>query len=789
MLVSPALCAALLSLSTAAPVWSVDPSHALAWQGVPEIPVGLRIAGTPDAIDQAAAAGIDHLVVELPANGIGWPEALDKLKANGQNFFIAISSAAPAAEAIFVDPAGNRRPDITSKVNLSFKIPAATGSLALLASLRDGEPTWHKKIAAVDGVINVEADAYGLRQVLLLYPTVRTLAIPDFWEGFDTRRDELVKSIKTNELGDGFRGIINPLGEALRFPGEDQAFVPTSPLFRYELESILAKRYRTVKLATKAWSMGPNDIESLQHMSRLVPLWRGTRGVPRMWDPATDKLYMAAALRSAAWRDIQDAVKATMNRRMTRLTEAVRTASGGPVIQDWVGWDGPYDGTEPGLDGIGARVSARTILEAVDSASQPVSSSLQWQKPGLMIASEITLSAEGERAPLLESIAQELESMGVRGLFFRAHTPDQVKETADLAAAWKGRKPEMPPRALFFPLAAHNPCNPSRAAPGVWWLPRREEGQLIHFGAGLLGYRYQGSDEDFLAIWSTIGPQRVKMKAIESKKFNVRSLDGSDPDFRPGRKDFKVNVSGIPLIFDSPHEIPAPISAFEETTVLVERLINSQGKLQRFFDGQELDFINAAKAWDDHPGSSLISMTMLLQEMAPVASPFLWLEPERVREHNFSSVIDRAGASGGQTLSLSTMLPPGPDGYKLRFEFTPREPGLHEVWVAGRIPADQRSEIAVSIARDLLHMEDRPLGPYGDGLAWYRLGESDLPEGQHEFELMCESDSGARLELDVIVVAPKGWRPQGSKVPINWIIDLPGTGSDGPPSQSPKRAA
>ena len=101
LMVTTVLAFALATSAQEPPVpkpWSLSPSGALAWGSSLYTPVGARIPGTPDAIRSAHAAGVQSVLIELPATGEGWGEALTALRETGQTFAIAIVSAAPAAE-------------------------------------------------------------------------------------------------------------------------------------------------------------------------------------------------------------------------------------------------------------------------------------------------------------------------------------------------------------------------------------------------------------------------------------------------------------------------------------------------------------------------------------------------------------------------------------------------------------------------------------------------------------------------------------------------------------------
>jgi hypothetical protein len=500
-----------------------------------------------------------------------------------------------------------------------------------------------------------------------------------------------------------------------------------------------------------------------------VPLWREKRGVSKLWDPATDRLYNVDGLLSAAWRDIHDAVKATMTRRMDRLAQSIREMAGGSVAQEWVGWDGPYQSEKSHFNIIGASVTVRSLLDAVDGVSRPLSSSLATAEKPRVVATNLTFDLEADRLPSPAQVAGELMTMGVSECYFSSSTEEGIAAVGAAARASTGSPVSDPMKPLYFPLAAWYPCAPGRVAPGVFWLPRKEQGQTLNFGAGLMGYRYIGLSENFIAVWSTVGEQRVKMKMSNPKTLEVRALGIQNPNIRRRRDDFDITLTATPILFMSPQDVPAPVQSWEETSAKVDTLLNGYAGLVQPFGSEQLDFITAVKNWNISPGSSLISMMTMLEEMAVKAAPFMWVEAEKVRKNTFSGVVERAGATGGRTLALTTLLSPPEGGYQLEFQFTPRVPGPSEIWVSGRIPSGSRNNIVVTCAAQSLRSSDQPRSPYGDELAWYKLGDVELPEGEHLLTLNCDAETGARIELDTIVIAPKGWAPTGGIVPKDWL--------------------
>ena len=260
----------------AAQAWQINANHALIWSGAPYLPLGMRIDGSPEEIARAKAAGFNDVVVELPAGGTGWDEAIKALEASGMRYLVSVNSLAPRAEGVAIEPAGYRISGLTKPQQLQIALPGATSALAVTLNRRDSSVEKVQRVAVLDGILKLDVTPMAeLEQVMLIYPRMRSLEQPDLWDALDEHRDRLLATLRNHAPGAGLRGIVNPLGRLAAWTKLDPHFVPTGPYFRFEFAAFLKAKYHSLETAMKAWSMAASDIDSFERLARLAPLWSG----------------------------------------------------------------------------------------------------------------------------------------------------------------------------------------------------------------------------------------------------------------------------------------------------------------------------------------------------------------------------------------------------------------------------------------------------------------------------------------------------------------------------------
>ncbi len=741
--------------------WSINSAKTLIWGGVPYMPVGLRVDGQPNAIQSAKAAGIQDVLVELPAGGTGWDDALKALEDNSMRYLIEVSSLAPMARGYAIEPQAYSVSGITTARRIEATIPGASSVLTLLVTKRDGNVERMTRRTLENGKLSIDVRPLNdLEHILLIYPEMRSLEQPDLWEAMDEHRDTIVTSLKSHAPGPGFRGLVNPLGRTFALARNEIRFVPNNPYFRYELRTYLEKKYRNIDVAQRAWSLSANRYKTFDELARLCPLWAGTKGIPQVWDPSSDLLVPVDMGRSAIWRDIRDVIAAAGARRYQRLTAAIRQATDVPVIQEWSGWAPAYEGDSIAVDGIGARITGNSPTQHVESASRAASTIYRWKNPGWLIATEMDPGKEPQQ---WQALIDDLGSLGVRGWFGRAASPDLMKAIAAIAAQKAGDTAlsSYSSSAVYFPENAFNPATPQRLPGGHWWLPTPAGGNRVDLGTQFSGYRLADGANSFFAIWSNSGPVRVKLRTNHAKQLIFSSVDGTEVKPRNVKGGVEVSIGSVPLVITGTDDIPVPEPAVQET-------IARFGAMMKLAEQRRLDFLeerygfgDALAGLDVNPGGSFAAMRGWYWRMGTRFADYSWIEAEFSKDHNFSEVMDRLGTSSSRVLSLKTSLEAYAQAHYADYTFLGRSEEELEVWIAAKIPAQTRPYVSLNVGGQLLTIQGEGLSSYGDGYQWFRMGTTKAIPGTNKIRLAVDAPQGADLAVDAILLYPGSFRPNG----------------------------
>lgn len=738
--------------------WSINAAKTLIWGGVPYLPVGLRVDGQPAAIQVAKAAGITDVLVELPAGGTGWQDAIKTLEANSQRYLIEISSLAPMAKGYAIEPQAYSIAGITTARRIEATIPGAASALTILITKRDGNAEKVTRRTLENGRLSIDVKPLNeLEHILLIYPEMKSLEQPDLWEAMDEHRDTLVSSIKNHAPGPGLRGIVNPLGRTFSLARSELRFVPNNPYFRYEMRTYLEKKYRNIDVAQRAWSLSANELKSFDDMARLCPLWAGNKGISQLWDPSTDQLILCDQKRSTIWKDIRDVVAAAGARRYQRLTAAIRQAADVPVIQEWSGWASAYEGDSVAVDGIGARISGQSPTQQIGSASRAASTIYRWKNPGWLIATEMEAGAD------VSQLIDDLASLGVRGWFARTESKDAMAILASISTqkATDTALSQFSSNAVFFPENAYNPAIPQRLPGGSWWLPSPMSGNRVDLGTKFSGYRLADGAGSFFAIWSNSGPVRVKLRSTKAKQLGFSAVDGADPKPKLVKGGVEVSIGTVPLLISGTDDIPVPEPAVQETILRFAAMKKFAEEHRIEMMEERYGFGDALAGLEVNPGGSFVMMRQWYWRLGTRFANYSWIEAEFSRNHNFSETPQLLGASGSHILNLKTGLEAYAQTYYADYTFLGRSENELEVWIAAKIPSAIREFVSLNIGGQVLTIQGEGVGAYGDGYAWYKLGTTRVVSGTNKFRLSVDAPQGADLAFDTILLYPGAFRPQG----------------------------
>ncbi|MFZ4507530.1 MAG: hypothetical protein ACOYON_07515 [Fimbriimonas sp.] len=739
--------------------WTVLPHQAIAWDSQPYLPAGARIEGRPELIAAVAAAGCKDVIVELPASGIGWREAFEALTKANLRYLIAIGSAAPAGDGFSVDPQGNRITGLASSRAVAIPLKGTANALAVLVTRRDGQIVKSERIPVINGVFQTDVKVTnGLEHALLLFPETQSLEQINFWDGLDQHRDQLLAAFRRNPPGPGYRGLLNPLGRAVVLPGKESRFIPNSKFFRMEFQALLEDRYKNLETAMKSWSMSSSNIRTFEHLSRLVPLWLGQRGVASLWDPRTNQLYACDLRRSLAWTDFADALSQTAMRRTQSLCQLLRKQTGGPVVQEWTGWSPLTEGAESPFDGVGIRVGTGPGM--MNTVGRATSTLLRWKRPAWSLVTDMEVTGPETDWP---TKLEDLASMGVRGWFLRSSDSLVLKPFLAEVGRWQSDTSllESSPLPLFFPENALNPATTQRLPGGLWWLPSPADGNRIDLGSQFFGYRMVEGGSSSYALWSRGAPRRVKLRMAKPGGASFLAIDGSDPAPKVVKGGVEVTLGEYPVLISGVTEIPIPEDSYRETVLHFEELMTQAERLKKDLTSERAFFKDYTDSFDASPGGSFAELREQLEKAGTKLSSYVWVEAESSREHSFSEASSISGCSSGFALQLRTPLFADLTPHFANYVIPVRTSGDQEVWIAARIPKDSRADLKVIVGTQIMTIASDLMSPYGAGFGWYKLGVTRLGGGTSKLRVEIEPSAGLDLAIDAILITPDPFRPNG----------------------------
>lgn len=759
--------------------WEVNTHRTLIWSGEPYVPTGVRIDGSPRVIQAAAQAGIRDVIVDLPATGEGWSDAFAALEAAQMRYWIAVSSAFHDASFVAVMPDAYRISGVFEPLARNLRMPQSDRVLGIMASTRTSEIVQQERYRTQDGAISIAFDprptpggpATAQEYVVLLYPRMTTSATPDYWEGLDRQRDNLLSSLAAHPPGRGLRGWINPAGPQPYDPfAPEQGWVPASPTFHIEFAAFLEARYGSVESVLRAWSLRVNDVQTFEDAAQLVPLWNGNRGVAAVFNSVTERVYrVTSSDASAIWGDINAVIAETRLRRTNSLVNLLKGQTGVPVVQEWSGWNASYALPETAFTGVAVRTRGTSPSQVMDAAA-PGASVTARSRANLLIGSEISVPSEASRNDL-ERLVNDLQSMGARGVFFRADeslfpTIGQVARTLDGSAD----AAEWSPRAVFYPEAMRNPATPGTLPGGLLWLPRPVPGQRIQFGPEISGFRSLGSDMH-LVLWSRIQDQPIRIRTTDPREYNIERMDGVELPLRYGRSHIDLTLPQVPVVVRGRDAILVPETSAQYMVAQIETMFARFENRIGMAGEESFEFTNNVRSMGFAPGTSFLELQAQYVRLGSRAAPYLWIEAERPARHNLSEVRDEVGASGDRVLAMRLALE-SPEPYFAEYLIRPRVSGQHQVWVAARTRNGAIPDMTVRIGEETLRPTGQRLGTYGRDFAWIAFDE--LPLSVENFTLRVQFDGfdPQPVDLDAILVAPVGTVPNGPLPPMDWFRTL-----------------
>ncbi|MBX3096130.1 MAG: hypothetical protein KF812_04650 [Fimbriimonadaceae bacterium] len=745
--------------------WTLQSTGTLAWAGTEYAPVGARIPGTASAIRESHAAGVPSVLIELPATGEGWSEALAALRETGQLFAVAITTPAPTAEVVLVEPDAYRQEEIQNGQSISFPVANGRDALIVVAAKNGGRRTEVRRVPVAGGRVNFAPQTHlTLPHVLIAYPVAESEGTLDLFDGLDSHRDTLLRTIKANDLGPNFRGLVNPMGEMPKVNAPRTA-IPVSPLFRTEFAAFLRQKYGSVQTLLKAWQVSASTYSRIDEAASLVPLWANGKGVDAAWDPRTDQVYNVDAASSAMWSDIREMMTIAAVRRMGRLADSIRGATNGaPVILDFDGMEG-VSGRELALtDGIGAKgvIEGAHLLGRQFGAA--AGAAFRRQTPAWFVGTDMTLAPDADKFSLIE----RLETMGMRAIFLRPTSTLSLQDIALLDFDREGLK--LAPRFLPFPLEAQDPAEAGELPGMTWWLPAPVGGKRLRLGPQFNGYTLDDGNYRTV-LWSTTEPKPVKLIANEPANLKITTPDGQPVEVKVVRRGVEFTLPIFPVIIQGAAEPVVPAQSFEAASSAANIMLKQYAELSDPDGRDKVMFAQTIESFDRSPGLATQEMWTILDRLMKRGAPYIWMGATQITGLRMGGVVQRNGATSENVLRFAGRMGDAQAPGEADYRVTPRIAGGHEIWVALSGPASARESLVVQFGELTLTPEDGPVSFYGSSFGWYRVGTINLVPGEHQITVRIKPQLGDEILLDALVLSPLPFRPDGPRPPLSWMDD------------------
>jgi len=587
--------------------------------------------------------------------------------------------------------------------------------------------------------------------------------MPDAWEALDRYRDRLLRIAKRTGNLTKLRRVINPMGQIPAYPGVDSPFVPTSPRFRMELAALLKERYGSIERVEQAWQITASDLKDFDDAAQLVPLWGSKRGVNQLWHTGRKVTYSSDRRSSAAWRDIREVCQSALRRRYENLVKNLKIQWKAPVMQDWIGWNGPYSAIGNDLNGIGVQISGDSFFDLLSGASRAAWLASDKRFKGEIWGTDVRIPASNNEAVTIKNVISDSISLGVTGWYFSG--------PINVAAGWLNIAEQVsedpaPSKlsAIPIPESAMNPAMTMRLEPGLWWTPSPLPGERIDMGQQFAAYRYRDADQVTLILWRRQGKAgEVKLRISPNENVSIKMVNGIEPKFKRSKTEIRLELGNMPIMVTGMgQEIPIPEEALNETLFEFTELAKNVGPNQRSLSDESSRFTAAAAKYKQQPTLSFLTMRRELERLKKLIGPIVWLEAEFIRDHNFSETVTDPSASAGQALSLENKLRPTDGFYQAKFNFIPRINGPQEVWMS--IKGGPVSAITINVLGQLLTAKQYG-ATYGAGYRWVQFGVANLGQQNVPFIIRVPHQDRLNMQIDLIALMPEGKSPTGIEVP------------------------
>ncbi|HAH86470.1 MAG TPA: hypothetical protein DCL60_03755 [Armatimonadetes bacterium] len=589
--------------------WTINPSHALIWEGSAYLPFGIVLeskylaSGQTEenysadslAVQTLKSAGIGDIILRA-GKGISAipPEAvqrvIDLLESAGIRYGVEISDPPyTPLTGYVIQPSVNRYDGIRQPGEITRKVEDTKTAVYVICDARSGDIASTGQVVAAGGQIAVPNKVRSSRdQVLLYYPQKvftsesRERGLPDLWSSYDHHRDNIVGVLSKVKFGPGLRFFIDPFSEYFGVRGDVRYTIPASPEFRMEYTAWLARKYGNMGDLDLAWGILQHDIASYAEAARLIPLWQGTRGVAAVYDDITGKYHKVDTPRSSFWSDFAEFRAFSVRAYMDGMADVVkRSVAEVPVVYTASGFEPFFVGrSSTGFDGLAVPAADGDATLAARAGRVFSMSETAIREEWIISRLKPADTIYGTRADLYGAL-NTLRGLGTKGFFLdvKADSPSYITLLGWLSDFAKTvvRDKQF---AGFAPRVVYYPASLERGAvrqftSGVWWLPSLSPGMEIKTGGDLAAYImvHPVTKDAEIYVWSPKQDTTIHLAIRDSITVVNSNGESSNIKQKNGRVAVRVGRDPVALRGVSMEQF-IPVEAVEDAMAKLSQLMD-----------------------------------------------------------------------------------------------------------------------------------------------------------------------------------------------------------------------
>ena len=621
--------------------WSVDATHALIWEGTAYVPFGttfepkyfadqtdenwnadeasigaMKSAGVSDVILKPGKKGLTSISVEA------FQKVIDMLDAKGIRYGINLND--PPYEPLtgyVIDPVANRVDGLNSSQDVTRKFADTKTVFYAVCDAKTAALRRSGQAIAINGEVTVPVNLRSnTDHVLLFYPQkVITSAnadwgLPDLWSDYDRHRDRQVWFLSQIKFGPGLRFFADPLTESLGIRGDSDSLIPTSTAFRLQYSAWLSRKYGSPRDLGVAWRITGHEIASYTEAARLIPLWKDGRGIPMVYDPASDSKYRVDVDNSSFWEDFREFRTQSIRTYMDAMADVVKrlgadvpliyTASGLHPIFQTTGTVG-YNGLVVSGSGDASAVieSAGRAYSLVDNSNRQM-----W----LLSSLKPTAESVGSKEALFGAM-NNIRSLGAKGFFV-----ENTEAAGNNLLAWLGeyaslntsdqRMASYSPQVIYYPDGAER-TKIKKLSGGAWWLPSLYPGKNLYLGSSLGGYTFIDPKTNTAGtyVWSVRGAQVLHFAS--QKPVTILRPSGESAELKPKKGRVEISIAEEPIkVVGIDASALLPLEGVAEALQELEKAIVRADLKKLETDGYKFNLRQAKELMDNNQLATAMDM-------------------------------------------------------------------------------------------------------------------------------------------------------------------------------------